>query len=161
LIPAERGRGDAMARIKTRTPGMVESQVMDGVRDALRAFGLDVDRQNTAGFTNPNGQYVACGKRGNSDWSGMIPAGWGAASGKKIDIECKRGDFEPERLGSGSKARAHFDRQLERLKRTCENGGYGFWVTDVSQVVHALQRIKEGWRVTWHGDYPILTDEET
>jgi hypothetical protein len=147
-----------MAR-KKLDPGLTESQVMEGVREALVIFGLDVGRQNTGGATNPGGRLVMFGKRGDSDWSGMIPANWGAASGKKIDIEVKRESFDPGKLKPGSEKRAHFDRQLDRLKRTCENGGYGFWVNDARQVVHALTRIREGWRIVWEGDFPFLTDE--
>jgi hypothetical protein len=150
----------ATAKRKAYKPGLTEAQVMEGVREALAMFGLDVDRQNTAGAYNPKGQLVMCGKRGNSDWSGMIPAGWGDASGRKIDIEVKREDFDPTRLKPGSEKREHFERQLARLKKTCDNGGYGFWVVDARQVVHALSRIREGWRIAWEGDYPVVTDEE-
>jgi hypothetical protein len=144
-------------RTKKPIPGLTESQVMEGVREALAIFGLDVARQNTGGATNAKGRLVTFGRPGNSDWSGMIPAGWGPASGRKIDIEVKRESFDPGRL-RGEK-RAHFDRQLSRLKTTCENGGYGLWCNDARQVVHALTRIRDGWKIEWDGDFPYLTDE--
>jgi hypothetical protein len=147
----------ATRRLKTLKPGRTEAQVLAAVLDALHIFVVDADRQNTGAAVNPSGRLVMFGRPGNADVSGMIPAGWGAASGKKLDIEVKRERFRPERL-RGAK-REHFERQLARLRQTNENGGYGFWCTDAAQVIHALERIRVGWRIAFDGDYPVLTDE--
>lgn len=142
-------------RTKPLGPVRPEAEVLKSVLRMLKAHGIDAARQNTGGFLNPAGRYVACGRRGNSDISGMIPAGWGPASGRKIDIEVKRSDFDPEKLRG--KKREHFDRQLARLKLTNANGGYGVWVTDAGQVLAVLDGICGGRQITFDGDYPYLT----
>lgn len=135
-----------------------ETQVLQQVLDALLAFGVDIDRQNTAGFYNPAGQFVRCGKPGNADLTGMLVSGPGR--GRKVDCEVKRPGFNPMKLRG--KAREHFDRQLERLRRTNANGGYGFWVTDAEQALRTLERINQGWRVEIDDDgWPFVTDEPT
>ena len=147
----------ARHRLKRLKPGRTEAQVLDAVLAALRCYGIDADRRNTGAAFNPRGRLVCFGRPGDADISGILPAGWGSASGKALHIETKREGFDPRRL-RGAK-RAHFDRQLARLRETNRNGGYGLWVTDATQVVHALGRIRQGWRIELEGDWPILTDE--
>lgn len=149
----------ATVRRKRLELDMPESGVLRGSLDAFRMMGVEFTRQNTGGGINPRGDYVAFGEPGDSDIRGQIPAHWPGA-GKLILCECKRESFDPRKLKSGSKARADFDRQLHRLKGTYARGGYGFWVTDPAQTLHVLRCIREGWRVTWEGDWPYLTDEE-
>lgn len=146
-------------RMKVLKPGRTEAQNLAAGLQTFQLYGVDIDRQNTAGFYNPKGRYVACGKPGNSDLTGMIPARveWGPAGGKKIDVEVKAEGFDPRKL-RGEK-REHFDRQLARLVKTNENGGFGFWYDDPLQVIHVLERIKEGWRIVFVDDFPFLTDE--
>jgi hypothetical protein len=150
------------SRTKPPSPLRTERDVLAAVLDALRLYGIDCDRQNTGAARNPAGRLVMFGRRGNSDISGMLPAGWVTPdgvdiSGRKIDLEVKREGFQPEKLRG--EAREHFDRQLARLKLTNQNGGYGTWVTDAKQVIRILDRIRDGWRIVFDGDYPVLTDE--
>jgi hypothetical protein len=144
------------SRAKTLRPGPTETQVVQQVLDALLIFGVDVDRQNTGGCYDERGQFVRFGKAGNSDISGMLVAGPGR--GKKIDVEVKRPGFDPTKL-QGQK-QEHFKRQLARLRRTNEQGGFGFWITDASQAIRTLERINQGWRVVIDDDgWPFVTDE--
>ena len=74
--------------------------------------------------------------------------------GRQADrLRSKRESFEPSRLKAGSVGETRWRAQLERLKGTCERGGYGFWVTDPAQTLNALCRIRDGWHVAWEGDY--------
>jgi hypothetical protein len=123
----------------------------------LRCFGIEPARHNVGSAVNPAGRLVMFGRKGDSDIQAQIPAGWGDASGKALHIEVKHERFDPSRLRG--RAREHFDRQLARLRKTNHNGGYALWVTDATQVVHALGRIREGWRIELEADWPILTDE--
>lgn len=144
-------------RTKPLEPGRTEAQVLREVLKTLAKDGIKAIHRNTGGMLNAGGQYVRFGKSGDPDISEQIPAGWGPASGKLLDIEVKREDFDPAKLRG--KKREHFDRQLARLKLTNANGGYGVWVTDPSQVQVVLGMIREGCRIVFHGDYPYLTDE--
>jgi hypothetical protein len=148
----------ARHRWKRVKPGRTEAQVLAAVLAALRCYGIDADRRNTGAAFNPRGRLVCFGRPGDADISGILPAGWGSASGKALHIETKREGFDPRRL-RGAK-RAHFDRQLARLRETNRNGGYGLWVTDATQVVHALGRIREGWRIELEGDWPTLVSPD-
>jgi hypothetical protein len=144
-------------RLKKPRTGRTEAQVLAAVLDALRTYGIEPCRTNTGAAVNPRGRLVMFGRKGDADIQTQIPAGWGSASGRKLDIEVKRERFDPRRLRG--KAREHFDRQLDRLRRTNANGGFGFWVRDAAEVIRVLERIREGWRVELEGDYPILTNE--
>jgi hypothetical protein len=138
-------------------PGRAEAAVLRAVLDVLRCYGIEPARQNVGAAVNASGRLVMFGRKGDADIRTMIPAGWGAASGKMLCIETKRCEFDPARL-CGAR-REHFDRQLARLLEVNTHGGYGFWVRDAAEVIVALERIRQGWRVVFEGDWPILTDE--
>jgi len=117
----------------------------------------NVERRNTGGMYDPRGQFVRYGRKGNSDILCQIPAGWGAASGKTLVIECKRGDFKPYRpikppapgkpAKPKSKDRIRWESQVARMRQCNDNGGYGFWVNEKNGVIDILLKIKAGWRV--------------
>lgn len=115
-----------------------EAEVAIGVDDAIQALGLDMARQNTGAGVNPSGRTIKFGKPGNSDRTGMLP------DGRKIDVEVKHEGFNPSKLTREKKA--HFDRQLERLKKTNDQGGVGFWTDDAAQCLEWLRIfIAGGW----------------
>jgi hypothetical protein len=146
--------------LKTRLPQPTESDVLKAVLDTLRAFGVDADRRNTGVGENPRGQRVRFGRPGDSDVSGTIPGSWGAASGRRLDVEVKRPSFDPRRVHG--QARAHFERQLDRLRELNRSGGFGLWIRDAGDLVRALNRIRQGWRVDIDADgWCWLTDEES
>jgi hypothetical protein len=147
-------------RLKPLRPGRTEAQVLSAVYDALRIHGIEPLRHNVGKAVNPSGRLVCFGRSGEADIVTMLPASFGDASGKALHIEVKREGFNPRRLGRG-RAREHFEQQLQRLNEINRNGGYGFWTTDASQVIRVLQRIKEGWRITLDGDWPVLVTEES
>jgi hypothetical protein len=122
-----------------------ERDVLAVVLDALRAFGVDASRQNSGSGINPAGRMVRFGRPGDSDIAATLPQGWAPASGRTLHVECKRPGFDSCRLRG--RARDHFERQLERSRRTNAAGGFGLWITDASQAVHARRRIRDGWRV--------------
>jgi hypothetical protein len=128
-----------------RLPIASERDVVAAVLDTLQAYGVDASRQNTGCGINTAGRMVRFGRPGDSDIAATLPRGWGPASGRTLHVECERPGFDPCRLRG--RARDHFQRQLERLRRTNSTGGFGFWVTDPSQAAHALRRIRDGWRV--------------
>jgi hypothetical protein len=147
------------AQLKTRLPVPTERDVLAAVLDTLRAFGIDADRRNVGQVSNAQGQRVRFGRPGDSDVSGTIPAGWGPASGRRIDIECKRPSFDPRKLSG--EARGHFARQLDRLRELNRSGGFGLWIRDAGDLVRALNRIRQGWRVDIdEAGFCWLTDEE-
>lgn len=134
-----------------------ETEVLLQVLEAMRLFGVDCDRQNTSGFYNASGQYVRNGPPGDADIGGMLTSGPGR--GCRIDVEVKRPGFDPTKV-RGRKAKEHWERQLARLQRTNEQGGYGFWVTSPEQVIATLKRINQGWRVVIDDrGWPYVTDE--
>ena len=92
---------------------------------------------------NPKGRLVTFGTPGDSDLTGIFPAWFGPASGKRFDVEVKREGFTPAKCYG--KARARFELQLQRLRRVNDCGGYGFWLADAAEVVQYLTRIREGW----------------
>lgn len=145
-----------MPRAKSLKPDIPESQVQAAVIAAFAMFAIEMDRQNTGGMPNPKGRYVAFGKKGNSDLTGMLTAGIGR--GRKVDCEVKNPGFNPRKVRGETAIR--WAKQIARLRRTNEQGGYGFWVTDASHVVHVMTRINEGWRVVIGEDeFPYMTNE--
>jgi hypothetical protein len=134
-----------MPKAKRLIPGATERQVLRAVIDAFKHFDVIPERQNTGGFMNPKGQYVKCGEPGNSDLRGELPAHFAPNNGKSWMCECKSESFDPRKCYG--KARERFDRQLDRLRRLNEAGGYGFWSSDAAEVLQILGRIKEGWLV--------------
>lgn len=142
-----------------RCQGRSEAEVSREVMQALALFAgqIDIDRQNTGGGHNASGQYVAFGRPGNADMSGMVCVG--PHRGKKFDLEIKRESFNPRRL-RGAK-RDHFLRQLDRLRRTNDNGGIGLWVRSAENLLYALPRILAGARVVFDEQgFPYLEDDE-
>jgi hypothetical protein len=141
-------------RIKTLKPGRSEAQITEQVVAAASAYGVKLDRRNVGGFTNPRGQYVACGRPGEPDWTGTLPAG--PHRGKRIEVEIKREGFDPRKL-RGAK-RAHFERQLSRLRETNESGGFAFWISDSLDFARVLRKILEtpDVRIVFEGDYPVM-----
>lgn len=147
-----------MPKVKPLKPGLTEAQVLEQVLEALAMFGpaLDFDRNNVGGFRGSGGQYVRCGSANDSDIRGQIRRGpW---KGAVFLLETKRGLFDPRTVRG--KERVRFLGQLQRLKDVNAGGGVGLWVNDSSQVVQAMPRIFEGWRVFFDGDgFPWITDE--
>ncbi len=142
---------------KPPPPGLTEAQVLADCLKVLKLYGIDHERQNTGGVFNDSGQYVRFGRPGNPDITGILPAWFGVAAGRRIDVEVKRSCWRPPRVGT--KAREHWDRQRTRLMATNEAGGYGFVITDAAAMPMILEGIRSGCRIVFDGDYPFLTDE--
>lgn len=119
-----------MTKTKPLSPGRTEKQVLAQVLEALKSFGIDVERQNTGAGVNASGKTIRFGTPGNADISGQLP------DGRKLDIEVKREGFDPNKL-RGAK-REHFDRQLARLQKTNAGGGVGFWTDDAKELVEVI-----------------------
>jgi hypothetical protein len=147
-----------MTKKQDLIPSPTETQIMAQVVQLLTSYGVELDRQNTGGTYNDNGQYVPFGRPGNTDLAGMLTSGPGR--GKRLEIEIKREGFDPTKV-SGVKAKAHWARQVARMNRTNAQGGYAFWCTDASQALHVLKRINDGWRVVLDEQgWPHVTDED-
>lgn len=73
-----------------------------------------------------------------------------AASTLPRSKRTEREDFDPAKL-TGQK-RAHFDRQLARLRRTNDQGGVAFWTDNADLVVAVLRVVLDGGRVEEHGE---------
>lgn len=129
--------------VKLPKTGRTEAQVMAAVIDAARILGIDMDRQNTGGFLNPRGQYVACGKRGNADLTGMLPGG------RKLDVEVKREGWRPEKARGEDAER--WALQLTRLQMTNDQGGVGFWIDDAERFLVIIRHVLAGARVVENG----------
>lgn len=142
---------------KPPKPGIPESFVLEASIEAFAIFGVEVKRRNVAGFKNQQGQYVACNEAGDSDLYGTFPQSMGPAAGKSFACEIKRGGFDPRKVRG--KELERFELQVEKLRDTNEAGGYGWWVNDASQILHVLQRLREGWRIVIEEGFPWVTDE--
>lgn len=141
--------------MKTRTrrpkplrPGMPESRVMMGVVQAARFFDVELDRQNTGAMKNESGRLVRFGVKGNSDLTGMTGPTWGRLAGLKVDVECKKEHWKPPRPPKPGrlpgKLRLRWEAQLDRLRRTNANGGFGFWTDDPEHAFEVFRLLKEG-----------------
>jgi hypothetical protein len=116
-----------------------EAEVMAQILEAADMLGIDLQRQNTGGFTNPKGQYVQCGQPGNSDLIGVLP------DGRAIMIECKRENFDPSK--ARGEERERFEKQLARLQRTNAQGGIAFWCDDSLDFIMIMRHVLAGARV--------------
>jgi hypothetical protein len=123
-------------KTKPLVPGRTEAQVLAQVLEAAAMFGLDVQRQNTGAALNPRGQMVRFGTAGDADLKGVLP------DGRALYVEIKHENFDPTKLRGEKKA--HFDRQVARLRRTNELGGVAFWIDDVSMFVLIIKIVLDG-----------------
>lgn len=132
-----------------QSEAVVQSGTLKNCRSLLGKE--NVERRNTGGMYDARGQFVRYGRKGNSDILCQTPGDWGAASGKTVVIECKRGDFKPFRPHKPgkpkSKDRIRWKTQVKRMRQCNANGGYGFWVAEKNAVIDILLKIKAGWRV--------------
>ena len=132
---------------QSKLPPESEADVTRACLDVFKMFGLDMQRQNTGGAYYPDGnggqRYVQFGEVGNCDWTGMHPR-----DGRRIDVEIKRPGERPT------------PDQLARMLSINAKGGVALWVWDARQLLHALGRVLEGWRVEMdeRGNYSV-TDE--
>jgi hypothetical protein len=144
------------ARTKPLAPGRTEAQVLAQVLEAAAMFGdaIEIERQNTGGLTDPRGQYVPFGQKGDADLRGQVRRGPNA--GKLLHCEVKKELFDPRKLRG--EARAHFDRQRARLVKTNDGGGLGFWVNDAADFTRVLKRALDtpGLRIAFEGDWPMM-----
>jgi hypothetical protein len=139
-----------MARTKTRKTTRTEAEV---TRECLRVLdyfrgAIVLERQNTGGFTNTSGQYVAFNRPGAADFSGFFRAG--PRAGYRFELELKREGFDPRKVRG--RQRDRFRLQLARLMRLNEAGGVGLWVSDAAQILEALPKILAGARVEFDDD---------
>ena len=124
-----------------------EAQVLSQVLEAALCLGVDLDRQNTGAGVNPSGKLVRFGTPGNTDLSGMLP------DGRKLDVEVKHEGFNPSKLRG--RKREHFERQLERLKKTNAQGGVGFYTDDSEQFLTVMRHVLAGASVVEDGYGPL------
>jgi hypothetical protein len=106
---------------------VLERDIMRQVTDTVKLYGLDLQRRNTGGMKNAKGRYVAFGKKGDADWSGMIGS-------RKFDLEVKRPGKRPS------------PEQYARLRRTNSQGGVGMWVDDGAVFARCVPKLLAGWR---------------
>jgi hypothetical protein len=139
-------------RAKVMKTTRSEREVLAAVLDAARVLGLDLERQNTGAFANPRGQMVRCGKPGNSDLAGQIDRG--PNIGKVLHVEVKAEGFEPTKLRGDKKA--HFDRQLARLRKTNEQGGVGFYCDDAVIFMNVMRIVLRGGWVEIEDDGQLI-----
>jgi hypothetical protein len=134
------------ARTKPLQATCTEAEVLAAVLDAAAILGLDLARQNTGAGVNPAGKVVRFGRSGDSDLDGQLP------DGRRLSVEVKREGFDPSKL-RGEK-RAHFERQLARLRKTNELGGCGFWCDDAAEFLTIMRHIISGARIEEPGYGP-------
>jgi hypothetical protein len=140
-----------MARTKVKSPkGKPECQVTRECLQVLELFAgvIEVERQNTGGMYNAEGQYIPFGRPGNTDYLGQVVRGpW---RGARLDLEFKREFFDPRR--ARGKQRTRFLAQRDRMERTNRGGGIGLWVSAAEQLLAALPKILAGARVEFDAD---------
>lgn len=143
---------------KLYRPGATEAQVSAQVVEAARSFGIELERRNTGFGRDSSGRGIRFGTPGDSDWRATVPSG--PNRGRELEVEVKREGFRPPR--PGTKARAHFDRQLARMATTNAKCGLAFWVSgglDALRVFRTIMTVP-GLSVVFEGDYPFLVNEE-
>jgi hypothetical protein len=128
-----------MPKQKPRKESRSEREVMAQVLEAAQCLGLDLQRRNTGAGVNPQGKMVRFGSPGDSDLYGVLP------DGRAIHVETKREGFDPSKLTGDHKA--HFDRQLAKLRETNARGGVGFWVEDAEEFLSIMRIVLDGGRV--------------
>lgn len=139
--PAALYEGDRGNRMTTKILSTLRSEreVLRQVLEVLAMFGIDADRRNTGVGTNPRGQTVRFGTPGDSDVKGVLP------DGRALHLETKREGWRPPK-GHG-RAAQHWQRQLERLRRTNAAGGVGLWIESPERLAAVLPKLLAGWRV--------------
>jgi hypothetical protein len=143
-----------MSNVKPIKIGRTEAQVMAQILEAASMLGLDLDRRNTGAGVNPSGKIVRFGKPGDSDLAGVLP------DGRAIMIECKHEAFDPTKLRGEKKA--HFDRQLARLRKTNALGGVGFFCDDSEVFIRVMQIVlRGGWVEQTENDLIVYDPEIT
>jgi hypothetical protein len=131
-----------------------EKEVTQQVLDAAAMLGIELKRRNVGAAVNPHGQTVRFGDPGDADRYAVLP------DGRHLDVEIKHEGFDPTKLRGAKKA--HFERQLARLRRTNELGGVGLWVSDAVNFYFAMQKILDGWRVEIdERGFQFVTDEKS
>lgn len=132
---------------------MPESAVLSGALAYLGLIGVKADRHNVGCATNPNGQRIRFGKKGDPDIMGRLPGG------RVLGIECKREGFDPSKL-RGDKL-AHFERQLAAMKAINDDGGVAFWIDDPAILHQVMPIILAGGSVVERGDdWEVVPKEE-
>jgi hypothetical protein len=143
---------------KPRKPGRTEKEVTQQVLDAAALLGIELKRRNVGAMVNPHGRTVRFGETGDSDWYAQIE--FGPLRGRLHEVEIKREGFDPRKVRGAERER--FLKQLEKLRRTNEAGGVGFWVRYAEDYLVAMRRILAGGvRVEFDADgFPWLTDDK-
>lgn len=132
-----------MNKVKPKSTVIPERDILAGVLQALRVFGIDAARQNTGAATNPRGQVVRFSQKGAADVSATLP------DGRRLEIECKRVGKRPTR------------EQYDRMHRINASNGVSFWVNDAQQVIDVLPKLIAGARVEIdEAGMPWVTDEK-
>jgi hypothetical protein len=141
-----------------RKPGRTEKEVTQQVLDAAALLGIELKRRNIGAMVNPHGRTVRFGEIGDSDWYAQIE--FGPLRGRLHEVEIKREGFDPRKVRGAERER--FLKQLEKLRRTNEAGGVGFWVRYAEDYLVAMRRILAGGvRVEFDADgFPWLTDDK-
>lgn len=125
-------------------PKIHERDVLRGVLDCLKVFGIEARRQNTGAATNPAGRLVRFGQPGQADVTGTLP--WG----RRLEIEVKAPGKRPTA------------KQLEYLRATNEAGAVGLWIDDPAELARILPKLIEGARVEIDddGNQWLITTED-
>jgi hypothetical protein len=141
------------APLASALPPITEAEVLSACLDCLKAFGVDVKRQNTGGSyrerKSGKPQYIKYGEPGDSDITGTLTTKYpdGRIIGRTLHLEIKRpGAFPTEA-------------QLERLRQTNIAGGVGFWIDDAKRLSDILPKLIAGaWVEIDERGYPWLED---
>jgi hypothetical protein len=136
------------ARPKVMKSTRTEKEVTNQVVEAAAMLGIELKRRNVGGMTNAKGQYVSFGEPGDADRYAILPGG------KHLDIEIKHEGFDPSKLRGEKKA--HFDRQLARLRKTNADGGIGFFCDNSLVFVKVMQIVLNGGWVELEGDGQLI-----
>jgi hypothetical protein len=113
-----------------------ETQLIGQLVEAALMFGVVLERSNVAAFTNPNGQMVRCGVKGDPDLRGAL-----RSTGRALRVEVKRPGFDPAKLRG--KDRAHFLNQIERMEELNARGEVAFWVSSVDEFLVAMRILQD------------------
>lgn len=129
---------------KPKPPSTPERDVQAACLACLKAWGIDVKRQNTGAALNPRGKMVFFGRTGDPDITGILPGG------RRLDLEIKAPGKEPT------------PEQLERLRLTNAQGAVGLWLDDALELARILPKLCAGARVEIDEDGRqwLVTDDE-
>ena len=145
--------------MKTKTPKLpvpLESEILRGVLDLLKAMNIPASRSNAGGgYRLGKGgkpQLIRGAPKGWLDITGWMPCRRGPGlptelDGRFLGIETKRPRERPD------------EHQIATMRNINRDGGVAFWTDDIEVCEVILRRVMSGWTVGVDEDGRVWMDD--